>query len=127
QLLAVQKRGVERTVTLAVLGDSTADFAAEEDLGFAVRADCPAGFRRSPIDYSLHREVLAVAQPNAMRHRMPGAVAALGPACLAVLCVLDAADARLRRRRVGFLLRRPLLKAAEQKIKQALGAGCGGH
>src|SRR5205807_1783109 len=80
QLLAVQIGGVERGVTLAVLRDGAADFAADEDLGFAVRADRPAGFRRRAIDDPLNREMLTVTEPHAMRHRMPGAAATLGHA-----------------------------------------------
>ena len=82
QLLAVQEGGFERAVTLAVLGDGGADFAADENLGFAVRANRPAGFRRSAIDDLLHRKMLAVAQANAERHGMTGAAAAVVQAFL---------------------------------------------
>src|SRR6516225_4744280 len=77
-LLAVQKRRVERAVTLAILGDVVADFTADESLGFAVRADRPAGFRGRAVDDLLHREMLAVTPPHAIGPSMPGAAAALG-------------------------------------------------
>src|SRR5262249_29791665 len=83
QLLAVQERGLERGVTLAGLGDGGADYAPDEHLGFAVRADRPAGFRRRAVADLLAREMLAVIQPSAIRRRMPGAAGALGHAFMA--------------------------------------------
>src|SRR5208282_3496507 len=77
QLLAVHERRVEIGIVLAVLGDSAANFATEIDFGPAVRAICPAGFCRCPIDHLLQREVLAVTQPYAVGDQMASAAATL--------------------------------------------------
>src|SRR6516162_2218744 len=122
QLLAVQKRRVERGVTLAVLSDSRADFTAKENLGFAVRANRATGFCRRSIDNLLHRKMLAVTQSYTEPDSVTGTAAALVHAFLPQRGRRNAADARRRRRRMGLLLRRPLLKAAEQEIKEPLSA-----
>jgi hypothetical protein len=57
-LLAVRERGFEIGIVLSVLGDCAADLATEEDFGFAVRANCSAGFGGCPINHLLNREVM---------------------------------------------------------------------
>jgi len=67
---------------LAVLRDSSTDFAAEKHLGLAVRTNRTAGFSWRPIDQLLQWKVLAIAKPYAESDRVAGTAAALGYALL---------------------------------------------
>src|SRR5579872_170783 len=121
-MLAVEKCRIERRIMLAVLGHGGADFTADEHLGLAVRTNRPAGFRWRAVDDLLHRKVLAVAQPHTKGDGVSGAAATLVDAFLPQRLGRDPPDAGRRRRWIVFLLRRALLKSAEQKIEQALSA-----
>ncbi len=101
-LLAIAEGGVERGVTLAVLGDGAADLAAVENLGLARRTHRSAGLDRRRIGHVLEWEAFAVAEPHAKGDGVPGAAAALAHTFGTQWRRRHAAERRRRRFGIGL-------------------------